>query len=156
MRGGSGAGAIARAVTDSVDAARASELAAFDEATERLAVLDPEQLTLVQAAVIRALLEENHPGGLSGEDVAEVLERCVRSAAGWLSALDPTLLVTVLTGALGVFDPDEEQRSVDRLGLATHASLVIADLLVAGDLQLPGYVDLALAEIQRAETIEMP
>jgi hypothetical protein len=155
MRGAS-AGAIARAVTDSVDAARANDLAAFEEATERLAVLDPEQLTLVQAAVIRALLEDTHAGGLSGEDVAEVLERCVRSAAGWLSDFDPTLLVTVLTGALGVFDPDEEPRVVNRLGLATHASLVIADLLVAGDLQPSGYVDMALAEIQRAETIEMP
>jgi hypothetical protein len=148
--------AIAAAVTDAVAAARAADAEALEEAAARLAALEREQVGVVLGAVVRSLLEETHPDGLSADDARAVLERCVRSAAGWLPGLDGQVLVVVLTGALGVHEPDEEPRPVGALEIARHAPLLVADLLAASRRPLAGCLQRAFAEIARSETMEMP
>jgi hypothetical protein len=154
---------IAAAVTGAVDAATARDAEAFEEATAKLAALDPEQVGLVQGNVVRALLEDLHPDGLAGEDVHDALTACVRSAVGWFPRVQPHALVVVLTGALGVhqpteaeLDPDDERPpAVTAADLARHAPLLIADLL-AGGRRLAPYLAAAFADIQRSELQELP
>jgi hypothetical protein len=148
--------AIAAAVTDAVAAARSRDAAALREAAERLAALDRAQVGVVLGAVVRSLLEELHPDGLTGDDVRSVLEGCLRAAVDWLPGIDGGVLVVLLTGALGVHDPDEERRPVGALDVARHAPLLVADLLAAADRPLAGYLDAAFAEIARAEMVELP
>lgn len=147
---------IARAVTATVGAARAADAETFADEAAALAGLDREQVGLVLGAVVRSLLEELHPDGLDGDDVRAVLEHCVRSAIGWLPGVDGGVLVVVLTGALGVHEPDSEPVVVPASQLAVHAPLLVADLLTATGRPLHGYLDTAFAEILRAETMEMP
>ena len=150
--------AVARDIAEALDAAivaaRASDAAALAEATEELAALRAEQVGAVLAGVVRELLETLHPDGLTGEDVQDVLTRCARAAALWFPVVDVDSLVTVLTGALGVTDVEENPRRPERAVEA--AILVIADLLSAAEVPADGYVRRALDEIARAETVEMP
>jgi hypothetical protein len=159
--------AISTAVSEAVAAAQARDAQRFTEAAEQLAALDQEQVGVVLGAVVRSLLEDMHPDGLSGEDVQDVLERCVRSAIGWLPEVDVDVLVVLLTGALGVFEADEQSRPPTGPQAARHAPLLVAYLLGGAigpsrgtpggsELQLAGYLTAAFAEIARAETIEMP
>jgi hypothetical protein len=147
---------IARAVTVTVDAVRATDAEAFADGAAELAALDREQVGLVLGAVVRSLLEELHPDGLDGDDVRAVLEHCVRSCVGWFPDVDGGVLVVVLTGALGVHEPDAEPHPIPAPQLATHAPLLVADLLAATGRPLRGYLDTAFAEIMRAETMELP
>ncbi|MGW6374561.1 hypothetical protein ACWFRB_00675 [Rhodococcus sp. NPDC055112] len=147
---------IADATDAAVTAARATEPRPFAEASARLAALDQEQVTVVHASIVRELLEELHPDGLTGDDVQAVLGRCARSAAPWVPDLDVSVLVVVLTGALGLTDPDEEPRSLARADLPRYATLVIADLLAAADAPGSGYIRRAIGEVARAQTVEMP
>jgi len=165
---------LRRAIGESVDAALAGDAERFTEAAGRLAVQDPQRLVLVQAAVIRALLEELHPDGLSSADAQDVLRRCLTSAASWYPQADPGVLVLVLTGALGLSEgtgpapaarsgdeaePDTEAEPGPTAGpaaLSQAAALLIADLLDTAGAPLRGYLDAALAELERAETIELP
>jgi hypothetical protein len=55
---------------------------AFQQAAERLAALDSEQVGLVLGAVVRSLPEESQPAGLTGEDMQEALVRPVSAATG--------------------------------------------------------------------------
>lgn len=153
--------AISVAFTEAVDAARAADGRALDEAVDRLAAQDPERVRLVLGWVVRSLLESRHPDGLDGEDLRAVLERCVRSGAGWESDVDPEVLVVVLTGALGLFDPDEQPRPPGPPQVARQAALLTADLLTAGlppgaGRPLAPYLEASFAELARAETVEMP
>jgi hypothetical protein len=148
--------AIATALTDAVPAARDRDLAAYQEAVQRFAAVDPEQVGLVLGAVVRSLLEDLHPDGLAGDDVRTALEHCLRSAAGWFADVDADVLVVLLAGALGVHQPDNEPHPVGGVDVAAHAPLLIADLLAASGRPLAGYLDAAFAEIARAETVEMP
>jgi hypothetical protein len=87
------------------------------------------------------------------------------------------VLVLVLTGALGLGEgtaepaasgePDSGDSGEDGPAgpaatatgpavLSEGAALLIADLLAAAGAPLAGYLDAALAELERAETIEMP
>jgi hypothetical protein len=152
--------ALRRSITEAVEAASSRDADRFTLAADRLAVQDPHRLTLVQAWVLRSLLEQSYPDGLSSEDAHEVLRRCLLSAAAWYPQVDPGTLVPVLTGALGVSDPEpdpgEAHTAAGPAALSLGAALLIADLLsVAGD-PLAGYLDGALAELERAETIELP
>jgi hypothetical protein len=177
---------IGATVTDAVSAARATDPAALRHAAERLvsasavraAPASQEQVGVVLGAVLRSLLEETHPDGLSGEDVQAVLEDCVRSAASWFPTVDIEVLVILLTGALGIhqvdprpsdpqpdsppdFQPDVVEaggapRRLGALEVASHAPLLLADLLAVSGRPLSGHLDAAFAEIYRAETIEMP
>lgn len=173
---------LRRAIGESVDAALAEDADRFAEAATRLAAQDPQRLVLVQAGVIRSLLEELHPAGLSSADAQDLLRRCLSWAASWYPQADPRVLVLVLTGALGLDDgaaapaasdtassddaSDDSDTARDDAGPVTAAAdpaapsvaaaLLIADLLSAAGAPLAGYLDAALAELERAETIELP
>lgn len=146
---------IATATQSAVAAARAADASGLDEGVGDLAAFGFEQAGAVHSAIVRELLETLHPDGLSADDVQAVLERCARGAVAWLPTLDVVALAAVLTGALGVTDPDEEPRP-DRRGFAESAVLVIADLVTAADADATGCIARAIGEIARAETIEMP
>ncbi|HEV2888381.1 MAG TPA: hypothetical protein VGX49_15825 [Jatrophihabitans sp.] len=151
---------LRRAISESVEAASSQDADRFAESADRLAVQDPQRLTVVQAWVIRSLLERLHPDGLSGDDAQDVLRRCLLSTAAWYPQADPGVLVRVLTGALGLSNPesapDPAPGPIGPAALSLGAALLIADLLSAAGDPLAGYLDGALAELERAETIELP
>jgi hypothetical protein len=149
----SSAAGLRRAITEAVEAASSQDPDRFALAADRLAVEDQQRLVLVQAWVLRALLEQLHPDGLSGADAQDVLRHCLLSTAQWRAEADPGVLVLVLTGALGLADPDDATATA---ALGSAAALLIADLLSRAGGPLTGYLDAALAELERAETIEMP
>jgi hypothetical protein len=145
---------LAASASGAVHAAAAGDSDAFEAATARLAAQDPEHVRVVLGAVVRSLLEQAHPDGVDGDDVAAVVERCARAAA-WCEGVDPEVLVLVLAGALGVHE--DEPRSLPPAALARHAALLGADLLTAAPGgHLDGLLDAALAEVARVETVEMP
>ncbi|MGZ4589615.1 MAG: hypothetical protein ACXV3V_13010 [Actinomycetes bacterium] len=148
--------AIADRSAAAVEAAVAGDLEAFLPATDRLAALDAEQVGLVLGAVTRSLLEDLHPDGLSGDDVHDIIGRCARGAAAWFPGVDVTALVVVVGGALGLHPPDEEPLPVTPLDVARHAPLLVADLVSVGVRSFDPYLHAALAEIARAETVELP
>jgi hypothetical protein len=94
--------ALADCSAAAVAAAEAADRDEFLRSTDRLAGLDTEQVGLVMGAVLRSLLEDLHPDGLSGDDAQDVIVRCARAAAGWFPEVDVNALVLVLSGALGV------------------------------------------------------
>lgn len=143
---------IADATNDALAAVAARDSVAFDDAVELLGRSDSAQAGHVHAEMVRTLLEEVYSDGLTGENVQEVLGRTVRSA-DWLPNLDIAGFVEVLTGALGVADTDEQSRSRPR---PAHAVLVVADLLAVRRGRAETYLRRALAEVHRAETIEIP
>lgn len=167
--------AIRAAVIDAVLAATAADAERFDDASTTLAALDQRQLTLVQGAIVRKLLENLHPDGLAGEDAQEVLTRCFKAAVLWHPTVDAEAMIAVLMGSLGAADPDGTSQ-LNQTGIAVHGSLLIADLLIASARSSPPdsatgdtaadqvrlgellnrLLDHAFAEIQRAETMEMP
>ncbi|MFC9789421.1 hypothetical protein [Rhodococcus sp. NPDC127528] len=147
---------IASATGDAIRAAAAADRESFAEATARLLVAEPDQVRAVHSAMVRSLLEDVHPDGLSGEAVQAVLERCARAAAAWVPDLDVGALAVVLTGSLGLSDPDEDAHRVGRSAIVGHAALVIADLLAVAQAPVDGYLRRAIGEIARTETIEMP
>lgn len=144
--------AISAAVTEGVAAARAQDTAAFEEATGRLAALDPAPVAEVLGGVVRSLLEQAHPSGLAGDDVRAVLTGCTRSAS-WASDVDPAVLVVVLGGALGLSADD--QPPVAAASVGRHAVLLCAHLLGPTG-RVSAHLDTALAELARAQTVEMP
>jgi hypothetical protein len=149
--------AIAAATTDAVDAVRVCDVAAFDQAVTRLAAAEPEQVRVVLGVVVRALLEDLHPDGVSGDDLLELIKSCARTSIGWYPGVDIEVLVVVLTGALGVHEPDLEPRVFTPLDVARHAPLFLAELLdVAGTRPLSDYFADAYLEISRAELTELP
>lgn len=144
---------IAESVTAGVGAAQAGDGENFAEAVARLSTVDAQRVTLVLGWVIRSLLEELHQDGMDGEDLRTVLTDCATAAGAWESEVDPSVLLVVLTGALGLSDPDE-QPVLPPAAVARNATLLLAHLL--GNRPLRRYLDAAFAELERAETIEMP
>lgn len=144
---------IAESVTGAVASARTGQAEAFAEAVGRLSTVDPAKVAVVLGWAIRSLLEELHPDGMDGEDLRAVLTGCATAAGAWESAVDPSVLLVVLVGALGMSDPDE-QPPLPPAAVARNATLLLAHLL--GERPLARYLDAAFAELQRAETIEMP
>ncbi|MEV5694159.1 hypothetical protein [Micromonospora globbae] len=140
---------IAVSATEAAAAVRRRDGQAYDEAVARLAAAD--QSGLVLGAVVRLLLEETHPDGLDGDDVRRVLERVARDGLQWLTDVDPHVLLVLLAGALGVYDPAGDESPPDPPAVARHAPLLVADLLTATGRPLDGYLAAALAEIERAE-----
>jgi hypothetical protein len=148
--------AIAEAAVAAVDAARARDEQGLREAADELAGRDPEQVGMVLGSAVRSLLEDLHPDGLSGEDVQDALERCVRDTLVWTSELDVDSLVVVLTGALGVHQQEDGAARPDPRRLAWHAPVLLAFLLAGSGRRFEPYLVAAFAEIARAETVEMP
>lgn len=144
---------ISESVTAAVGAARAGDAEGFGEAVGRLSTVDPSRVALLLGWAVRSLLEEQHPDGLDGEDLRAVLTGCATAAATWESEVDPSVLLVVLTGALGLSDPDD-QPALPPEAVARNATLLLAYLL--GERPPARYLDAAVAELGRAETIEMP
>ncbi|TYB90915.1 hypothetical protein FXF53_30775 [Micromonospora sp. WP24] len=140
---------IAESAVEAVTAAQQRDVPAYDEAVARLATA--ERSGLVLGAVVRLLLEESHPDGVAGDDVRQVLERCARGAAQWYSGVDPHVLLVLLAGALGVYDPDGDDAPPDPPAIARHAPLLVADLAAGTGRSLDAYLAAAFAEIERAE-----
>ncbi|MEV4491733.1 hypothetical protein AB0K04_16635 [Micromonospora coxensis] len=140
---------IAAAATEAVEAARVRDTEAYETATARLAAA--ERSGLVLGAVVRLLLEEVHPDGLDSDDVRQVLEQCVRAAAQWRPDVDPHVVLVLLAGALGVYDPGEDDSPPDPTALARHAPLLVADLLAMTGRPVGSYLEAAFTEIARTE-----
>lgn len=150
----SSAAGLRRWIRESVEAALSRDGDRSAAAADRLAGEDPQRLTMLQAWMIRSLLERLHPDGLSSTDAQDVLRGCLQSAAGWFAEADPGVLAQVLTGALGLSDPDAA--AAGPAGYGKHAALLSAYLLSGTGDSLDGYLDAAFAELERAETIELP
>jgi hypothetical protein len=144
---------VSESVTAAVGAATAADAEGFRDAVGRLSTVDPTLVALVLGGTVRSLLEDLHPDGMDGEDVRAVLTGCVTAARSWESKVDPSVLLVVLTGALGLSDPDE-QPAFPPAAVARDATLLLAHLL--GTRPVGPYLDAAVAELRRAETIEMP
>jgi hypothetical protein len=149
-----GVRAIAGKIEAAVAAAQTQDAVAFEQAGSDLAGLDPQQVGLVVGGIVRVLLEEQHPDGLSGDDIRGVLERCVRAAAQWWPPVDANVIVVLLTGALGVHQFDDDAAPLSAAAMARHGALLTADLL-AGRPAAP-YLQAVFADIARSETIEQP
>ncbi|RVW00090.1 hypothetical protein [Rhodococcus spongiicola] len=147
---------IAVATDDAITAARAASREDLSQAVEELIDLPFEQVTIVHAGVVRVLLEELHPDGLSGEDIQRGLTHVAGSAIAWLPDLDVEALAVVLTGSLGLTEMSEDAQKIGQVDYLRGAVLVIADLLAAADTVSEGYLRAAIGEIARAETMEMP
>ncbi|WP_433127705.1 hypothetical protein ACQPWW_32985 [Micromonospora sp. CA-240977] len=141
--------AIAVTATAAVAAAQARDGQAYDEAVGGLAA--DERSGLVLGAVVRLLLEESHPEGLTGDDIRQVLTRCVQSATRWRSDVDPHVVLVLLAGALGVYDPESDESPPDASALARHAPLLVADLLATTSVPFDDYLAAAFTEIERTE-----
>ncbi|WP_433536104.1 hypothetical protein ACQPZK_30085 [Micromonospora sp. CA-249363] len=141
--------AIAVTATAAVAAAQARDDQAYDEAVDDLAA--DERSGLVLGTVVRLLLEESHPDGLDGDDVRQVLTRCVQGATRWRSDVDPHVVLVLLAGALGVYDPEGDDAPPGASALARHSPLLVADLLAATGGPLDGYLAAAFTEIERTE-----
>lgn len=144
---------VSGSVPAATAAANAGDAEGFAEAVGRLSTVDPARVAVVLGWAVRMLLEELHPDGMDGEDLRGVLTACTTAAGTWESGVDPEVLLVVLTGALGMSDPDE-QPALPPEAVARNAVLLLAHLL--GPRPPARYLDAAFAELQRAETIEMP
>ena len=155
---------IAQATDSALSAARTGDAPAFADAVVALVELPYEQVTAVHAGMVRELLEELHPDGLAGDDVQALFERCVRGpvapdavvpvAPDAVVPVAPDALVAVLTGTLGVADP--EAPTVRPEQYLTAGIVVLVDLLASRAVDPGPYVRRAVGEIERSETIEMP
>ncbi|SDI48868.1 hypothetical protein SAMN05444695_10814 [Rhodococcus triatomae] len=145
---------IAAATVDAVEAAHGTRRGACGEALDRLAELPADQVVATHSGIVRELLEAAHPDGLSTENAQDVLRRCA-GAVSWFPDLDVGALGTVLTGALGLGDPDESV-APQRGGVLAASVVVIADLAAAAQVPVAAATRRAVDEIARAETVEMP
>lgn len=150
--------AVRASTLDAVGAAQASDKAAFTEATERLAACEPEHVRLVLGSAVRHLLEDLHPDGLAADDLLDLIRSCARRAFAWYPELDVEALVVVLTGALGIHEPDEAPRRWTPLEVARHAPLFITELLAQPTEHRPveQYLDQAFEDLATAQRNDMP
>lgn len=124
----------------------------FPGAIARINSLDQSQVTVLLSGIIRQQLENLHPDGLDGEDVQDALTAAVR-ASSWYADVQPAAMGEVLLSALGVLAPEDATATGAYL---THAVLVIAALLPGQPMSITELSAGQLAEIRRAETMEMP
>lgn len=148
--------AIATAAAETLAAVQSGDPIAFQQASSRLAALDREQVGLVLGAVVRSLLEDHHPGGLSADDIEDVLARCISTSGACFPAVDANVLLVLLAGSLGIHPDSEEAQPVSALEMSTHAPLLIATLVGPAGRSFTAHLDAAFAEIARSETVEMP
>ncbi|GAA5200148.1 hypothetical protein GCM10023322_77390 [Rugosimonospora acidiphila] len=105
---------IGTAIGRAVAAAGDRDREVYEAEAAELVALPPEYAGLVLGALVRMLLEEQHPDGLDSDDIQAVLARCYRGAAGWLPVdrLDAATLVAALASALGIHEPGVTYREV--------------------------------------------
>ena len=142
--------AIAVAASAAVDAAARRD--PDDLAGGALALAAADGAGLVLGMVVRLRLEELHPDGLDADDARAVLEDCVRSAGEWVPWVDPHMVLALLTGALGVHDPDEV--GPDPKDVARHGPLLVAHVMTGAPRPLAAYLTMAFAEIRRGEAYD--
>jgi hypothetical protein len=168
-----------RTVSQAVGTAiRADDAAAYDGVTAQLATHPAGGRVL--GDVLRSLLEDTHPDGLTSDDITLVIGRCYRAAAAWLppERVDVTVLLAVLASALGIHEPavtyealelprsDADER-LDPDGAvrakpptwpdyAWHAPLLVADLLPFAPVTLGSYLETTFAEYAREAREEPP
>lgn len=144
---------IAAAVSAAVLAAGERDGEAFSDAVADLAALDPAQLGLVLGTSVRLLMEELHPDGLDADDVRAVLAGSVHASAQWQAEVDPQVMLLLLAGALGVYEPDGQEAAPKPDVVARHGALLVTHL-VARLVGRPPITDLltrTFAEIERAQ-----
>jgi hypothetical protein len=146
---------LAVAVDAAVAAAIADNATAFAEALLELRRLDRAVLGVLLGALTRDLLERTHPDGLDSDDAQAALESTLRRSGAWYPDVHRELLITALTGALGVLEVGEGP-APDDFTLLVHGVLLIADQLVVHELLLPPLLDSALRELMREQTVELP
>lgn len=172
--------ASARDVADGIvrlsAALRDSDADAVDDAVSELASQNGVRVEDVYAAILRMLLEAAHPDGLDGDDVGAV----VREAAAKDTGSDPSDVVAVVLGTLGVHpeperrtsgssaedesqDPDDRrddgQVVVARMAAAPaiRSSAAVTDVLLARiGSPIEAVVTMVVDDIAAAETIEWP
>lgn len=162
--------ALSLAIVGAVTAAQAQDRDRFEELSAALGGSMAQHVDTVLSAVVRDLLELQHPDGLVGDDIADVLARSVADSS-WLAGVEAGTLVVVLLGALGVAEAapvdDGGEHSQDPAdapvpdppsegALRRHALLLVASLCSALGERPSRPVQSAIAEIHRAETQEMP
>lgn len=166
---------VTRAISAAVDAATGADVAAYESAIARLAS-HPAAGRLL-GDVVRALLEQAHPDGLGADDISAVLADSARSALAWLppDRVDLHVLLAVVASSLGIHEPGVTYQALDLppaperwpdsadtvpvrppswADYAWHAPLLIATLVPGR--RVGRYLDQALAEIAREETLEAP
>jgi hypothetical protein len=170
---------LVRTVTQAVDTAISSDDAAtYDSVIAQLAAHPTGGRVL--GDVLRSLLEETHPDGLTSDDITLVIGRCYRAAGAWLppERVDVTMLLAVLASALGIHEPtvtyealdlprpeaDPHPDSDDSVPIkpptwpdfAWHAPLLVADLLPFAPATLNHYLETTFAEYAREAREELP
>lgn len=146
---------LTRLVTRAVDAAARADADGFATACTDLAGFDAEQARVVLGWVLRQALEGRHPDGLDADDVREAVAATARGAAWWAD-LDPRVLVVVLVAALGEHPDPEELPRLGHALVLQHSLLLVHDLATGPGRPLGRALAAALAEVRRAETMEMP
>lgn len=144
---------MAKAIASAVAAASEGTADAFNDAAAALRRADAETLGVLLGEVTRDLLERSHPDGLDSDDAEAVIDCCAQRFS-WFEPFDPDALVLVLTGALGVLDLDESP--VSAAVLITHGILLITDRLAVLAIDLSPVLEVALRELRRAQTVELP
>jgi hypothetical protein len=99
--------AIGTAISQAVAAAGDQDWEGYQAVAAEQALTAGEQSGQVLGALVRSLLEDQHPDGLDGDDIRVVLGRCYLGAAQWLPVerLDVHTLTAVLASALGIHEP---------------------------------------------------
>jgi hypothetical protein len=167
--------AVAQAVATAISG---DDVATYDRAIAQLATQPAGGRVL--GDVLRSLLEDTHPDGLSSDDITLVVGRCYRATVAWLPAerVDVTMLLAALAGALGIHEPgityealdlprpdaDEYRDRDDTVPVkppawpdyAWHAPLLVADLLPFAPATLGGYLESTFAEYAREAREELP
>ena len=170
---------LVRTVTQAVDAAvNGDDAASYDGAIAQLATQPAGGRVL--GDVLRSMLEDTHPDGLDSDDLTLVVGRCYRAAAAWLppERVDVTMLLAVLSSALGIHEPAVTHEELDPPrsdavqgrdpddtvpvepptwpDYAWHAPLLVADLLPFAPATLGSYLEVAFAEYAREAREELP
>lgn len=146
---------LAVAVDRAVAAAGRGDADDFGAARRELERLDRGQLAALLGDVTRDLIERRHGDGIDADDAQQLLDRCTRAASPWFEPFDADALVRALAGSLGVDDPDAPSALTRPIVLA-HGLLLVPDLVEAQPAPLAAALDLALRELMRAQTVELP
>jgi hypothetical protein len=170
---------LVRIVIHAVDTAiSGDDVATYDRTIARLASEPAGGRVL--GDVLRSLLEDTHPDGLSSDDITLVVGRCYRAAVAWLppERVDVSVLLAALAGALGIHEPGITYQALDVScsnadgyhnpddtvavkppawpAYAWHAPLLVADLLLLAPMTLDGYLERTFAEYAREAREELP
>lgn len=147
---------LAVAVLAPVRAAQRRDRGEFDEAVAATAAFDQQQVALVLGSVLQLLLEETHPDGFGADDLQTLLEGCARHARVWTDEPDLDLLVFVIAGAVGVQDPEETPPGATPSAITAHGALLVTELLLITRRDPTGYLVLAIGDVARDQTMELP